>query len=99
PLWAYHETFNPDKQWVAETEAKYKAGQIGDVDCKKKLVEVLAAIIEPIRQRRLQFEKDPGEVLNVLKKGTAQPNAVAEARLVLAKQAIRQYYFPRILTL
>ncbi len=59
PLWAFHETFNPDKQWVAETEAKYKAGQIGDVDCKRKLIEVLVAIIDPIRLRRVEFEKDP----------------------------------------
>ncbi len=95
PLWAFHETFNPDKQWVAEAEAKYKAGQIGDVDCKKKLVEVLSAIIEPIRQRRLEFEKDPAQVLTILKQGTAQANIVAEQTLTLAKQAIKQDFFPR----
>jgi tryptophanyl-tRNA synthetase len=99
PLWAFHETFNPDKQWVAETQAKYKAGQIGDVDCKRKLVEVLVALIDPIRQRRLQFEKDPGYVLNVLRDGTARANILAEQTLMLAKQAIRQDYFPRTLTL
>jgi tryptophanyl-tRNA synthetase len=99
PLWAYHETFNPDTAWVAETQAKYKAGQIGDVDCKKKLVEVLVGLIEPIRQRRLQFEKDPGHVLNVLKDGCARANAVAEETLYLAKRAIKQDYFPRTLSL
>jgi len=99
PMWAYHETFNPDKQWVAETQAKYKAGQIGDVDCKRKLVEVLVALIDPIRQRRLQFEKDPGHVLNVLKDGTARANVLAEETLWLAKQAIKQDFFPRKLSL
>jgi tryptophanyl-tRNA synthetase len=99
PIWAYHETFNPDKQWVAETQAKYKAGQVGDVDCKRQLVEVLVALIEPIRQRRLQFEKDPGHVLNVLKEGTARANAVAEETLWLAKRAVRQDFFPRQLAL
>ena len=99
PMWAYHETFNPDKTWVAETQARYRAGQVGDVDCKRKLVEVLVAIIEPIRQRRLGYEKDPGQVLRVLKEGTARANAVAEETLSLAKKAMKQDYFPRKVSL
>jgi tryptophanyl-tRNA synthetase len=98
PLWAFHEVFNPDKQWVAETEAKYKAGQIGDVDCKRKLIDVLVAIIEPIRQRRLEIEKDPQQVLNVLKTGTARANKIAEETLTLAKEAMKQNFFPRNIT-
>ncbi len=99
PMWAFHETFNPDKAWVAETQAKYRAGQIGDVDCKKKLVEVLVALIEPIRKRRVELEKDPAAVLKVLEDGTARANAVAEQTLMLAKKATRQDYFARELRL
>jgi tryptophanyl-tRNA synthetase len=97
PLWAYHETFNADKQWVAEYQAKYKAGGVGDVDVKKKLVEVLVALIEPMRQRRAAFEADPAGVLKVLKEGTARANAVAEETLYLAKQAMGQGYWRRSL--
>ena len=85
--------------WVQETQAKYRAGQIGDVDCKKKLVEVLNAIIEPIRTRRATYEKDPGEVLRILKAGTAKANGVAEETLYKAKGAMKQDFFPRTLTL
>lgn len=99
PLWAFHETFNPDKAWVGEFQAKYKAGGVGDVDVKRKLVEVLVALIEPIRQRRVQLEKDPGHVLQVLKEGTLRANVVAEETLWLAKKAIRQDFFPRTLSL
>ncbi len=99
PLWAFHETFNPDKQWVEEAEAKYKAGCIGDVDCKRKLIEVLVAIIEPIRTRRLEFEKDPAAVLKVLQAGSVKANAIAEETLMLAKTAMKQDYFPRTLSL
>ena len=35
PLWIFHDTFNPDKQWVEETKARYRAGEVGDVECKK----------------------------------------------------------------
>ena len=93
PLWIFHETFNPDKQWVEEAEQKYRAGSIGDVECKRKLADVLIELIEPIRQRRLQYEKDPSYVLEVLKNGTERANSVAEETLNLAKQAMKQDYF------
>ena len=31
PLWAFHETFNPDKAWVDEHRARYATGKVGDV--------------------------------------------------------------------
>src|SRR6185436_19828364 len=41
PLWAFHETFNPDQSWVKDQQEAYRAGKVGDVAIKKKLVEVL----------------------------------------------------------
>lgn len=99
PLWIFHETFNPDRQWVSETEALYREGKIGDVACKKKLVEVLNTILEPIRQRRKHYEDRPGDVIDALRLGTRKANAVAEETLAMAKKAVRQDYFPRELTL
>lgn len=93
PLWIFHETFNPDKKWVEEAEEKYRQGTIGDVECKKRLIDVLVDLIEPIRQRRLAFENDPAEVLRILKEGTDRANAVAQETLKLAKKAMKQDYF------
>ena len=70
-------------------------GGVGDVEVKRKLVEVLVALIEPMRQRRLEFEKDMGAVLNVLKQGTAKANVVAEETLYMAKEAMGQGYWRR----
>jgi tryptophanyl-tRNA synthetase len=99
PLWIFHETFNPDTAWVAEMEEAYRQGKIGDVVIKKKLVEVLNTIIEPIRTRRQQYANRPDDVLAVLKRGTARANEVAEETLQLAKTAMKQDYFPRTLEL
>jgi tryptophanyl-tRNA synthetase len=99
PLWIFHETFNPDKTWVAEQEDAYRQGKVGDVAIKKQLVEVLNTILEPIRARRKQYEDRPGDVLDVLRAGTIRANAAAEETLWLAKQAMKQDYFPRTLTL
>src|SRR5205085_690011 len=62
PLWAFHEAFNPDKAWVAEQQEAYRQGQVGDVAIKRKLVEILNALLEPIRTRRRHFEQRPAPV-------------------------------------
>lgn len=92
PLWIFHETFNPDQKWVEEAEERYRQGKIGDVECKKKLIEVLINLIEPIRQKRLVFEKDPGQVLATLREGSDKANHVANETLKLAKEAMKQNY-------
>jgi tryptophanyl-tRNA synthetase len=93
PLWIFHETFNPDKNWVQEAEARYKEGTIGDVECKRRLIDVLVELIEPMRQRRLKYEADLHYVKTVLQEGTSRANEVANATLILAKEAMRQRYF------
>jgi tryptophanyl-tRNA synthetase len=93
PLWIFHETFNPDQAWVQEHEELYRQGKVGDVAMKRKLVEVLNALIDPIRTRRKHFEDRPDDVIDVLRVGTQRANAVAEETLHLAKQAMKQDYF------
>ncbi len=51
PLWAYHDIFNPDQGWVAEQREAYATGKVGDVAIKRRLVDVLNTIIEPIRNK------------------------------------------------
>ncbi len=99
PLWIFHEIFNPDQNWVQENEDLYRQGKVGDVAMKRKLVEVLNTLIEPIRTRRKQFEARPDDVIDVLREGTKRANAVAEETLYLAKKAMKQDYFPRKLTI
>lgn len=93
PLWIFHEVFNPDQQWVQESKERYQNGTIGDVECKRKLIEVLVALIEPIRLKRLQYEKDLHYVKSILQQGTAQANEVANKTLMLAKEAMHQRYY------
>lgn len=93
PLWIFHETFNPDKAWVEEAEERYRQGEIGDVECKRRLIDVLVALLAPMRERRLQLEDDLHYVQSVLREGTAKANEVAHATLLLAKEAMKQRYF------
>lgn len=99
PLWIFHETFNSDEAWVKEHQDLYRAGKVGDVAIKKKLVEVLNALIDPIRTRRKHYEDRPDDVIDALRDGTRRANAVAEETLQLAKQAMKQDFFARALTI
>ena len=99
PLWAFHDTFNPDPAWVAEQRDAYAHGKVGDVVIKRKLVEVLNTLLEPIRTKRKHFEARPDDVLDALRQGTQRANAVAEETLTLAKKAMRQDYFSRSLAI
>ncbi|MEM1243811.1 MAG: tryptophan--tRNA ligase [Pseudomonadota bacterium] len=93
PLWIFHETFNPDKAWVELAEDKYRQGKIGDVECKKKLIEVLVELIEPIRQQRLKIENELSYVTQVLQLGAEKANNIAAESLKLAKEKMQQIYF------
>jgi len=90
PLWIFHDIFNPDKAWVEQAKDQYRAGKIGDVVCKKKLIDVLNALLEPIRERRVKYQSDVAQVIKILEEGAEQANAVANKTLAAVKAAVRQ---------
>ena len=92
PLWVFHDTFNPDKTWVNEAKEKYQQGTIGDVQCKRQLVDVIVELIKPMQERRQQYNQDPAELLSILKLGAEKANAIAEKTLKQVKEVIAQNY-------
>jgi tryptophanyl-tRNA synthetase len=99
PVWIFHEAFNPERAWVEEYENAYRQGKVGDVTVKRRLVEVLNTLLEPIRARRKYYQARPDSVIDALRAGTVRAIAVAEETLALAKKALRQDYFHRSLML
>lgn len=92
PLWIFHDTFNDDKKWVEEAKAKYRAGTIGDVDCKKRLAEVLIELLKPMQVRYQELAKNPDYVLQVLRNGAEKANKIANETLKLVKEKTRQVF-------
>ncbi|MCF0208588.1 MAG: tryptophan--tRNA ligase, partial [Bacteroidaceae bacterium] len=64
------EEFWPEYKNLQEVKDHYTRGGLGDMKCKKFLIKVLNKRLEPIRQRRHEFEKDIPAVYEILKKGT-----------------------------
>lgn len=85
--------FWPDYANLQEVKDHYMRGGLGDVKCKKFLLNVLNARLEPIRARRAEYEKDIPEVYNILKKGSEAAREVAAQTLWEMKEAMKINYF------
>jgi tryptophanyl-tRNA synthetase len=81
PVFAYHRAFNPDAAEVAELEARYRAGRVGDVEVKDRLAEVLEDLLEPMRARRAALEADRGAVDELLVEGSERVREIARGTL------------------
>jgi tryptophanyl-tRNA synthetase len=88
PVFQYHDAFNPDKGQVQDLKARYRAGKVGDVEVKKKLVLALNNFLEPIRERRRMFEAHPGVVDEILAAGAAKVRPISQETVDAARDAM-----------
>src|SRR5579859_956011 len=95
PVFVYHDAFNPDLDEVRDLKARYTRGKVGDVEVKQKLVVALNAFLDPIRERRADFEREPGLLEDILAEGSRKARHEARETLDLARQAMGLNYFPR----
>lgn len=83
----------PDYACLDEMKAHYRRGGLGDVKVKKFLYQVLMEELEPIRERRKEYEKDIPGVYEILKKGSDTAREAAAQTLSDVKRAMRINYF------
>ena len=88
--------FWPEYQNLDELKEHYRHGGLGDMKCKKFLNQVLNQMLEPIRQRRHEFEQDIPEIYNILRKGTEQARETAVQTMAEVREAMRINYFDDI---
>lgn len=82
PVLIYHKALNPDIAEVASMRRRYKKGRIGDVEIKDRLSQILIDLINPIRNRSLEFRQDPSTLLQILKEGSeSAQRAIAQTRI------------------
>ncbi len=93
PVFQYHEAFNADTAEVDDLKERYRAGRVGDVEVKKKLVAALERFLEPIRERRAAVEAKPELIDEVIAEGSRQARREAEETLRLAREAMGLTYF------
>jgi len=78
-VYDYHKLFNIDE--VPAICEDCKAGTLGCVDCKKNLAAKVNDVIDPFRERRAQYEREPRRVQEIIAAGNLRAQTEAEATL------------------
>jgi len=92
-VFTYLDIFDSDKKKVEELKKQYQQGGLGDVIIKKRLIEVLENIINPIREKRGELSKDRDAVMRILEDGTQKAREIAKGTMVEVKKAMKINYF------
>ena len=95
PVFDYHDAFNDDPDEVAELKERYRAGRVGDVEVKRRLINALGRFLTPIRDRRSEYERRPGLVDEVIEAGSRRARQEATETLRLAREAMGLTYYAR----
>lgn len=87
-VFTYLDAFDEDKDAVDELKQRYRRGGLSDTTVKKRLEDVLQALMAPIRERRAVFAGRPDGVLDIIKSGTAISRAITQATLDEVRDAL-----------
>ena len=89
----HFERYLPEYSCLQELKDHYTRGGLGDVKVKKLLNSVMQEELEPIRQRRREYEKDIPAIYDILKKGSEAARKTAARTLDQVRSAMRINYF------
>lgn len=91
PVFIYHDAFNPDLDEVDDLKDRYRKGQVGDVEVKKKLAKAINSFLDPIRERRSELAAQPEIVEQVLFDGIKRTQARARETMEMVYDAMGMY--------
>lgn len=92
-VFTYLDIFDPNKEELEELKAHYRRGGLGDVMIKRRLNDLLQAVLQPIRTQREMYANDKDAVLAILEEGTKAAREVAVETMRKVKKVMRIDYF------
>jgi tryptophanyl-tRNA synthetase len=87
PVYDWHKLFSPPPTLEWSANGCRTAG-IGCIECKSAMADNLIKWIEPVRARRLEFEKEPAKVLRILNAGSDRARDVAQKTMSRVREAV-----------
>jgi tryptophanyl-tRNA synthetase len=87
PVYDWHKLFSPPETLVWAAQGCRTAG-IGCIECKAKMADHLITWIAPIRERRLEYEKHPARVLEVIDAGSKKARVEAQRTMTRVREAV-----------
>ena len=101
-VFTYLDAFSTDEHFVKylpeyenldQMKDHYRRGGLGDGTCKKFLFNIMEEMLQPIRERRAEYEKNIPQVYEILKKGSEEARRVAGQTLAEVRKAMKIDYF------
>lgn len=89
PVFEYHDAFNPNTAQVDDFKARYREGDIGDVEVKLALAEAINNFLDPIREKRAHHEQNMDLVEDALMTGVAKTRVIAAETMEMVRDAMR----------
>lgn len=90
-VFAYHRVFNQAE--LNEIELACRQGQIGCVECKKRMAQKINLLLEPMRERRQKYLDKPELLKDILMEGTKKAHRVAKDTMSEVRSAMKINYF------
>ena len=90
-LFQFHRIFSDDAT-IRRVDHECRTAQIGCVQDKKLLADIMIEKLRPIRERREQIDRDPSIVWDVLREGSAKARERAQETLQLVRDAMKISY-------
>lgn len=93
----HFEKYLPEYKNLQELKDHYTRGGLGDMKCKMFLLKIMQEMLEPIRQRRAEWEQRLPEVREILRRGTEEARQAGEQTMQEVRKAMRIDYFDGVL--
>jgi len=90
-LFQFHKLFS-DEATIARVDHECRTAQIGCVDDKKLLAEIMIEKLRPIRARREEIDRDPSIVWDALREGNRKARERAAETMDVVRKAMRIDY-------
>ena len=87
PAYDWHKLFSPQETLDWASHGCRTAG-IGCIECKAAMADHLIKWIEPIRQRREDYQQQPQHVLEILDTGSTRARMVAQETIERVREAV-----------
>jgi tryptophanyl-tRNA synthetase len=87
-VFTYLDAFGSDQTELKALKAHYRRGGLGATHVKRRLDDILQALLAPILERRMALARDPGYVLDVLQQGTMKAQQQTQATLDELRNAL-----------
>ena len=87
PVYDWHKLFSPPPTLEWSANGCRTAG-IGCIECKSAMADNLIKWIEPVRACRLEFEKEPAKVLQILNRGSDRARDQAQKTMSRVREAV-----------